>query len=113
MHDIRIRPGSNADVRRAGYNSITCRFWLQGHCRKGVDCKFTHESSSGSNLLPNRKVARRHYSVHHHGLASGKRNYNFSNIPLPAEYENGEGEASIFGTSVYRPTALRILTDDI
>lgn len=46
------------------------------------------------------------------GVQRAKRNYNFDNIPLRAEGPGEESGGSIFGTSVYRPTALRVITGE-
>lgn len=92
-------------------SSTSCRYWLQGHCRNGVACTFAHGSYVQRSFSAS-KLSRPQSVTRHQGLSGNKKPYNFSNIPLPADGDDEEVGASIFGTSVYRPTALRIITDD-
>ncbi|THV50098.1 hypothetical protein BGAL_0165g00180 [Botrytis galanthina] len=32
--------------------SVPCRYWIQGHCRNGADCSFTHDSTQDSRSVP-------------------------------------------------------------
>ncbi|KAL1636142.1 hypothetical protein SLS58_009910 [Diplodia intermedia] len=91
--------------------TATCRYWNLGHCRNGVNCKYLHgidvEGSSPDTMQP-----RGHTNGRRNGAQHGRRNYNFDNIPLPAEDGEEEASGSILGASVYRSTALRVITDD-
>ncbi|GME65076.1 Nudix hydrolase [Neofusicoccum parvum] len=77
-------------AEKAAHNTTSCRYWLAGHCRNGVNC---------SQFKARRETPQR-----------SKRNYDFG-MPLPDEFDDGESGASIFGTNVYRPTALRMAYD--
>ncbi|KAL1614001.1 hypothetical protein SLS54_010071 [Diplodia seriata] len=88
-----------------------CRYWHLGHCRNGANCKYLH-GIAVDGLSPDTTQPRGRTNGRRNGAQHGRRNYNFDNIPLPAEGGEEEASGSIFGTSVYRTTALRVITDD-
>lgn len=95
--------------RRAAHNTTSCRYWLAGHCRNGVNCRFAHISGdSPSSLAAN--GSRSQFKARRETPQRSKRNYDFG-MPLPDEFDDGESGASIFGTNVYRRTALRMAYD--
>lgn len=88
--------------------TVTCRYWLLGDCRNGANCKFFHGLAGGGSPSDTMKYS----NARRDGVQRAKRNYNFDNIPLRAEGPGEESGGSIFGTSVYRPTALRVITGE-
>lgn len=96
-------------AEKAAHNTTSCRYWLAGHCRNGVNCRFAHISGdSPSSLAAN--GYRSQFKARREDPQRSKRNYNFG-MPLPDEFDDGESGASIFGTNVYKPTALRMADD--